>query len=175
MKIPDNQTIFMTRPEGLARILAVDDNTTELWNRAEMQAMWQHQLSAPMHIDLESVVSVRATELRNSPRMAEFKSKTFADLLQDPSPPVELLKLTKEFAKQTLKDAEEAQLKDVATALYYASYAAGLLRCGELIGSMNRGELRPGFDWTLRQPWLDEKTKGLICEARGSLEDQKTS
>jgi hypothetical protein len=169
MKTPENQTIFMTRPEGLARILALDDHTTELWNPGELQAMWQHQLSAPIDIDLETVVSVRATELRNAARNTPFKGKSFADLLLDPAPPLELLILTKEFAKQMLKDAEETQLKDVASALYYATYAAGLLRCGALIGSMNREELRPGFDWMLKQTWLDENTKRLVTEARNSL------
>jgi hypothetical protein len=165
---PDNQTIFMTRPEGLARILSLDDAPGDLWTAAELQSMWQHQLSAPIDYDLDSVVSVAATQLRNAPSMAGFRGKTFAELLHHAAPPIELLKLTKEFAKQTLKSAEEAHLKDLASALYYSSYAAGVVRHAQVIGSMTVEELRPGFDWALKQPWLDEATRKLVSEARGA-------
>jgi len=163
------QTIFMTKPEGLARIL--DDGATDLWSPEEMQAMWHHQLSAPVDMDLATVVSVRATILRNSPQLASFQGKTFSDLFTHPKTPIELLELTKEFAKQTLKDSEEAQLKEVASALYYASYAAGVVHHGKIIGSMKENELTPGFNWALKQTWLDGQTKKLIAEAARQLAD----
>lgn len=168
---PDDseQTIFMTKPEGLARILDVD--ATDLWSPEEMQAMWHHQLSAPIDIDLAAVTSVRATILRNSPQFASFQGKTFGDLFAHLEPPIELLELAKEFAKQTLKDSEETQLKEVASALYYASYAAGVVHYQKIIGSMKEDELRPGFNWALKQNWLDDQTKKVILAARQFLAD----
>ena len=163
---PDTQTIFMTRPEGLARILRLDDTGNELWSPEEMQAMWRHQLSAPIDLDLDTVVSVKATELRKSPAIAAVRGKTFGEVLGHPAVADEVLLLIKEFAKQTLKDSEESQLKEVAKALYYACYAAGLLRRAEPLGSMSRQELLPGFEWALRQPWLDETTRNLFAQAR---------
>jgi hypothetical protein len=166
MQIPDDQTIFMTRPEGLARILALDETGKQLWSAGEMQAMWCHQLSAPVDLDLDTVVSVKATELRKSPALAAFAGKTFGQVLSHPAPAFELLQLIKEFAKQTLKDSEERQLREVARALYYAAYAAALIRCGKGLGSMSGEELLPGFDWALNQPWIDTTTRLLFEQAK---------
>ena len=175
MNSPESdQTIFMTRSAGLARIFSLDDADTDLWGPEEMEAMWQHQLSAPIDVDLDSLVSVSATQLRKSPALESFRGKSFAELLAHPNPPIEALKLTKEFAKQTLKDSDESQLKEVASALYYASYAAGLARCGQLIGSMSHAELLPGFNWALKQPWLDPATKELVSEARALVSQKAT-
>jgi hypothetical protein len=81
-----------------------------------------------------------------------------------------LLKLTKEFAKQTIKEAEDPQFKEISAALYYATYAAGLSRCRQKLGGMSEHELRGGFDWALGRAWLDEQTKALILEARKLLD-----
>ena len=157
-------TLFVTKPEGLARIM--DDDATDLWSPAEMKAMWCHQLTTLIDIDLGSVTSVRATALRSTPHLASFQGKSFAELFADPAAPIELLELTKEFAKETLKQTEEKQLKEIASALYYAAYAAGLLRFGKLIGSMSEAELGPGFNWAIKLHWLDNETRRLIDDAR---------
>ena len=167
------QTIFMTRPEGLARILALDD-TSDLWEPNELRAIWQHQLSAPLELDLCSVKSSNTSRFKKTVEAEPFHDKSFADLIAHPNPPVELLKLAKEFAKHTLKHSEDAQLKEIASALYYASYAAGIVRCGKKIGSMEDDELTPGFKWALKQAWLDDQTKRLVSEAIDVLQ-KKTS
>ena len=76
--------------------------------------------------------------------------------------------------KQTLKNSEESQLKDIASALYYASYAAGLVRRQTRIGSMGDNELRPGFNWALNRAWLDEQTKKLVAEAKALVDVPKS-
>jgi len=80
-----------------------------------------------------------------------------------------LLKISKNFAKQPLKEAEDPQLKEIAAAVYYTSYAAGILRHGQRLGGMSRHELAGGFDWALGRLWLDEVTKTLISEAKRLL------
>jgi len=155
----------MKKPEGLTRILSIDEDVKELWQAREIEAMWRHQLAAPLGIDLEAVISVSGTELRKSPHFETFRQKTFAELFHHPQPPLEVLKLAKEFAKQTLRDCEEGQLRELASAVYYASYAGALIHHGQCIGSMSENELRPGFNWALRQDWIDEQTKKLISTA----------
>ena len=61
-----------------------------------------------------------------SAALKSFAGKTFKDLLSHAEPPVALLELAKEFAKQTLKDSDDKQLKEIASALYYAT--AGVSR-----------------------------------------------
>ena len=163
------QTIFMSRPESLARILALDEDAGDLWAPEELRAMWQHQMRTPVDIDLGGFNAPGAGPLQSSAAMQSFKGKTFSELFADRQPPIEVLKLTKEFAKDTLKQAEEKQLKEIASALYYAAYAAGLLRYQKLIGSMKAEELKPGFSWAVKLSWLDDQTRELIGKARDLL------
>ncbi len=164
----DSQTVFFTRTEGLARLLAVDDTAAAVWAPAEMEAMWRHQLAAPIEADLYDNQNLESKS-RQSPEMQAFGEKSFHDLLHHPQPPLELLKLAKDFAKQILAHSEDPQLTEVARALYYASYAAALIRWQQPIGRMGNERLERGFEWSLKQPWLDSQTKKLIAAARDTL------
>ena len=168
------QTIFKSRPEGLARILAFDEPGTDVWEPGEMRAIWKHQLRAPIYLDLSTVERARAMDLEHSPHLAPFLSQSFGELIAHAQPPVELLKLTKDFAKQALRDSEDGQLKEVATALYCASYAAGMTRCGARVGALADDELQRIFRWALARSWLDESTKNLIAEALKLLPGKKS-
>ncbi len=165
-----SQTIFLSGPEGLARILSLDEPGTVLWEPEEMKAIWHHQLSVPIESDLSPTPSARAAEPKSSTERRASCVLSYGGLLADPHPPMALLKLTKDFAKQTLQDSDDRQLKEVATALYYASYAAGLTRCGQVPGTLPRAELRRGFKWALEQSWVDEKTRALFQEALAGFE-----
>src|SRR5438477_11246044 len=96
------QTIFLSGPAGLARILAQDQPCTALWGPEEMRAMWQHQLQARIEEDLGTVRSPSSSALRSAPEATAFKDKNFSDLLHHSKPPLALLRLMKDFAKQTI-------------------------------------------------------------------------
>ena len=163
-------TMFMSNAASMARILAQDQPETALWEPEEMRAMWQHQLRAAMEADLNSLSSAKSKALRNAPEVIAFGQKSFGELLLHSQPPLALLQLTKDFAKQILKEAEDPQLKEIAAALYYVSYAAGMTRCGKRLGAMSGHELRGGFEWALARVWIDDQSKALIAEARGLLQ-----
>ncbi len=159
-------TIFLSGPAGLARILAQDQPGASLWAMEEMRAMWEHQLRTPIETDLGMVQSPTADNDSQPKPATACAAKSFRELLHDPNPPWALLKKAKDFAKQTHKEAEDSQLKEIAAALYYASYAAGMTRRGKKLGGMGKLELREGFEWALGRTWLDEQTKELIAEGR---------
>ena len=161
--------MFMTGAEGLARILQMDQDGSDLWGAEEMQAIWKHQLSAPIELDLSTVESGRSSEFRAAPDTTIFLKKTFGELLEHPRPPVRLLNVIEEFAKHAAKESEDSQLRQVTTALYYASCAARLTRCEKQKESQDPDELRDGFDWALSRLWLDEQTKHLLHHARETL------
>ena len=163
---PDTtQTIFLSGPKSLARILAQDQPEAALWEPQEMRAVWQHQMRAPIEADLAPIGS--------SPQeAADFSDKSFSEVLHHANAPVALLKSIKNFAKQMIKDAEDSQLKEIAAALYYTSYAGGITRHGQRLGGMSDPELRGGFEWALGRVWLDEKTKNLIEEAMKAMESR---
>jgi hypothetical protein len=163
------EAILMTGPEGLAKILKLDDEHADLWGAEEMQAIWLHQLSAPIELDLGTVASSRANNSITNDETKPFLSKSFGELLEHPRPPSGLLNIIEEFAKQVARDSEDAQLRQVTTALYYASHAARLARCDKKAETFDPDELKAGFNWSLSRLWLDPKTKQLIREARDSL------
>ena len=160
-----SQTIFMSGPAGLAKILDQNQNDSSLWGPDEMRAMWLHQLRAPLEEDLVAVQSANLAVLRLTPEISAFLDKGFENLLHHSKPPLALLKISKEFAKETFKEAEDPQLKEIAAALYYASYAVGMVAHGQRIGGMSSRELAGGFEWAVRRAWLDTPTKELIGQA----------
>src|SRR5262249_19687361 len=98
-----------------------------------------------------------------------FLDKTFGQVLNDDNSPVALLKLVKDFAKQALQSDEDVQLQSVGAALYYAAYAAGIVRCRQRLGGLLDDELKKGFEWALSRDWLDESPRKLILQASQSL------
>jgi len=164
-----SQTIFMSDPAGLAKILDENQETKALWQSGEMKSMWQHQLRAPLEADLNNVPSANLSALRRDSETSPFLEKSFEHLLHHAKPPLLLLKATKDFAKQLFKEAEDAQLKEIAAIIYYASYANGLIRYNQRLGGMHRRELTGGFEWALNRGWLDETTKKIIFEAKQLL------
>ena len=167
------QTIFLSGPAGLARVLAQDQPDATLWAQQEMQAMWEHQMLAPIETDLDIAKPPDSSHVSDSVEAAGFVGKSFRYLLENSNAPLALLKLTKDFAKRTFKEAEDSQLKEIAAALYYASYAAGLTHCNQRLGGMETLELRGGFDWAIGRSWLDEQTKKLLSEGRKLLNQSK--
>lgn len=141
-------------------MLSLEESEAEIWNPEEMAAMWLHQLGAEVETDLGQVDASPAAKSH----IKAFAGKSFRQLLQHEQPPVELLRLTKEFAKQTLGDGQEKHLKQLASALYYAAYAAGLTRCNTRIGATRNPDLESGFQWAIELPWVDSVTKALLKE-----------
>jgi len=164
-----SQTIFLSGPAGLAKILEQNQEDAALWGAGEMNAMWKHQLQAPLEDDLRTVSSAKLSALRHDLETQGFLEKSFENLLHHSKPPLALLKAIKDFAKQTFKNAEDAQFKEIAAALYYATYAVGLLCHNQRLGGMKRRELVGGFDWALGRTWIDEATKNAISQAKPLL------
>lgn len=96
--------------------------------------------------------------------------RSLGDLLADPNPPLELLELTKEFAKASDGRSDAPLPPPVATVLYYAAILAALLRHGRRITRLPDRALRDGVAWALRRPWLDAGTRRLFREAAERLD-----
>src|SRR2546430_2498660 len=106
MKQPDStETIFFNRPEGLARMLALDETAGDLWSPGEMQGIWRHQLSAPIGVDLGLEAGADAGS--DAAGLKAFAGKSFGQVLADPQPSLALLKRVKDFAKETSSSSED--------------------------------------------------------------------
>lgn len=165
--------IFDTDRKQLATLFDVSSGGDErLWRDEELGAILRHQLSAPMQVDLINLERGLAVKVRNLADSLGLTLKSFGDLLAHPNPPVELLKVTKDFAKACRLSPRGTVPREVASVLYFASIAAALVRCRRRITGLTNDALDQGFRWTLARPWLDAPTRELIEEAQCLLNTQ---
>ena len=153
------------KPKSLAAFLAAGSEPTRLWRPEELGAIFRHQMSAPILVDLGGYHPCAATRLKTLSDSQNLLLKSFADLFHHPAPPLELLQLTKDFAKANLDHPESTLPNEVAAALYYISIAAALVRLDTRISRLPDADLLRGLRWTIDQPWLDDQTRLLLHQA----------
>jgi hypothetical protein len=156
---------FTKRPGALAALINSGTEGTRLWRPDELAAIFRHQLSAPVFVDLGQLPKGEAARLKCVSDAQGLLLKSFSELFHHPAPPVELLELTKDFAKANMDHPESALPNEVASALYFTSIAAAYVRLGARISKLRDNDLRRGWLWTRDQGWIDEKTKALLNEA----------
>lgn len=165
--------LFKSRAKELAALMASGDERSPLWRADELAAMFRHQMSAPMLMDLGSFDPRTATQLKTLSSAQGLLLSSFADLFNHASPPVQLLQLVKDFAKANLDHPESGLPREIASTLYYASIAAALVHLDQRISKLPDAELKRGMNWTAEQGWLDEKTKALLANAVKKLSGSK--
>jgi len=162
-------SVFQRQAKSLAALLAASGEGARLWRPEELGAIFRHQMSAPVLVDLGGYDPGTAARLKRLSEAQSLLLKSFSDLFHHPAPPLELLELTKDFAKANMDHAQSSLPAEVAAALYYTSIAAALVRLGARITRLPEAELRRGLRWTSEQAWLDEPTKQLLLQAAGKL------
>lgn len=158
-------------PECLARLLQMSEGHQPLWTSQELAAICRHQLSAPIEYDLRSLSSDAARKTRFVSAAQGLLLRSFADLFSHPQPPLELLELTKEFAKGHRNQPESPLPVEVSTLLYYASVAAALLRCRQRISGLTDQALREGLEWAAALDWVEEPIHQLFAETLSLLNE----
>lgn len=161
--------VSKSRAKELAALMATGEERAKLWRPDELAAIFRHQMSAPMLVDLGTFDPRTATRIRTLSEAQGLLLKSFADLFHHPAPLIELLELVKDFAKANLDHPESGLPNEIATALYYTSIAAGLVRLDTRISKLPDADLRQGLQWTMEQAWLDEETKVLLAKALGKV------
>ena len=78
-------------------------------------------------------------------------------LLEDANPPIDLLTAAKNLSKRRPRDLFPPEM---ALLLYYGSIAAAMVRSGQRISKLRDDDLRNGFTWAVKQPWVPES----VCE-----------
>jgi hypothetical protein len=159
-------TVFRAEPRRLAYLLDLTETVTQPWRVQELSAILKHQLSAPIESDLaQQAPSDRGSAQR-------VNARTFGDLFHHPAPPIELLRSVKDFAKANRNHPASTLPNEIATLLYYVSVIVARWRCGEVITTLSDEELGAGIGWAIAQPWVDEKTRSLLCEATTGAHEQ---
>ena len=157
--------VYKSRAKELSALLTAGAERASLWRPDELAAVFQHQMSVPMLVDLGTLDLRANTKLRVMSEARGLLLKSFADLFHHPAPPVELLELVKDFAKANLDQPDSGLPNEISTALYYTAIAAAFVRLDQRITRLPDADLLPGLRWAVAQPWLDEKTRALLTSA----------
>ncbi len=161
--------VSKSRAKELAALMASGEERARLWRPEELAAIFRHQLSAPMLVDLGGFDARTEKKLKLVSEAQGLLLKSFSDLFHHPAPPVELLELVKNFAKANLDHPESGLPGEIAAALYYISIASAFARLDSRISQLPDADLRRGLTWTIEQRWLDESAKGILAEALKKL------
>jgi hypothetical protein len=164
-----SSAVFKSRANKLAALLATGEEHTRLWRPDELAAIFRHQMSAPMQVDLGSFDARTASRIKTVSEAQGLLLKSFADLFHHPAPVIELLELAKDFAKANMDHPESGLPGEIAATLYYTSIAAALVRLDARISQLADADLQRGLKWAMEQAWLDEKTKALLAGAAEKL------
>ena len=160
-----NDDILRGEPSKLATLFSHDEG----WKPEELEAILKHQLSAPLVYDLSSLMTSDSDCFAADMKAADGLG-TFRDLLVHPSPPVPLLRLTKEFAKCSDQRKDSPIPSEIAIVLYYAAVVAAQLKHHERISSLTDHEVTEGIQWAMEQSWLDAGIRSLFLEALSKSE-----
>jgi hypothetical protein len=163
------RALSKSAPKSLVALMAAGAEHARLWRPDELAAIFRHQLSAPILVDLGGFDAASAARLKMLAEAQSLVLKSFSDLLLHPAPPIELLSLTKDFAKANMDHPDSALPREVAAVLYYASISAALVHRGERISQLKDAELTRGMGWAKDQPWIDKQIAQLIVQALGKL------
>ena len=159
MKKPDPRK---STPQLLAQLMDPSPGPERLWQPEELAQVLTHQLAVPIQFELGNLDRGTAAKLEVLSESEGLLLKSFADLLFHPQPPVELLRMVKDFAKATSIHPDSPLPREVAQVLYFASISTALVRCRARISELDDRSLRAGLESVLDQPWLDAKTRSLL-------------
>ncbi len=144
----------------MVRLLELPPDADVLWPAEDLGGLMRHQLAQQL-ADLDLKLARDGTDL--PPAGAESVTLvTLGDLFSHPAPPLELLEAVKRYGRKRAHQPDSALPSDVASALYFASIAAALVRNDRRISTSYDELLRYGFERLLERPWIESPLRELF-------------
>ncbi len=159
--------------DGPARLFELGLAAGRPWQPEELAAMWAYHLEAPTQFELGGLGREGAERWFERVKTAGGASASLGDVLRHPAPSLELLEMTKAFAKACLRGADPPLPGGVAGMLYLLAIAVALTRLNRRITALSDLELENAFAWGLAQSWVDAKTRSTLVEARRVLVESR--
>lgn len=160
----------LERRRRLAEALGIDNAFEHSWSEEDLGEIFRSQLRAPVVVDLSAFDPALRKRLALLAKERGLLLRSYEDLLAHPCPPVELLELTKRFAKANRGHPESDLPDEVATVLYFASIAAALVHCGKRISALPDQSLEQGFTWSAGRSWITHSVEQLLAQAKQLLD-----
>ena len=154
----------------LADLFQLND-ALDQWSDGDLGAILRHQLATPLELDLgaHGFTAVKQQLAKNP--IDDAIPATFCELLFHQNPPVELLELTKQFAKEQGQVTDGGLPAEVAAVIYISAICAARLRSGERITKWNDETLRKKISWATSIRWLDDQTRSLLLKSAGHIQN----
>jgi len=150
-------------------MIEMEDGRIGDWEPFELGAIFDHLWSAPVEYELEGWIS--DTEPPEAPAGTGHENwpRCYGELFRDPSPPLQLLIMVKEFAKAHFDHPDSPLPREIALVLYSLCIYAALVRLGIRITSLEDASLLEAGEWLLVQDWVDHSTKQLARDGMSRL------
>ena len=149
---------------ALDRLIAFDADGRAIWPADDLRDTLRRQLRSHLLWQLRQPDPAHQRLLATLTHSTQYPLESFHDLLHHPRPPIELLRLTKDFAKLNHVDPSSLVPPEVSLLLYYGCIIVALLRCNQRISKLADDDLRNGLNWAVKQPWADQETRSLFRE-----------
>jgi hypothetical protein len=160
--------IWHGAPDRLARLMAVVEDAEVGWKVEDLAAILAHQLQAHVGFELENL---RYQSPAVYSRVEAAGVRSFQQLFEHSDPPLELLRMTKDFARAHSAHPESSLAKEIVTTLYFASVSLAMVRHQVRITQLNDPELRQGITWCLAQAWMQPGLQRIFRQALEVLPD----
>ena len=149
---------------------------TDLRSPDALHEALEHLLAAPIENVLNQLPRELADKLRQRSTTTgvvlsarQTGVNTFGELFQHPHPPIELLKFAKDLGKATVVQPQTVWPREACEMLYYASYAAALVRGHGRIGNLGKADLLGGFRQLAARNWAMKEIRVLLEKAAQQL------
>jgi DNA-directed RNA polymerase specialized sigma24 family protein len=157
-----------SHPARIARLLELPPEANSLWLHTDLGGLMRHLLGQRLS-DLELDIAGAPTD---SAGAVHATIVTLADLCRHSQPPIEMLEAVKRYGRSRVR--RSAALPDeIASALYFASIAAALVRHGKRISTSSDELLRYGFQRLLDRPWIETPLRELLEDAISRLDPER--
>jgi hypothetical protein len=160
-----------SRTQLLEELVGENQSQMRHLSPEEMTAILQHELDSPVEFSLSGLGSKEAARLTRLASGQGLLLKSLRELFEHSHPPIELLEMTKDFAKAHSHQSGGEIPVEVASVIYFGAIAAAWVRHQKSITNLQTKERRRGFQWALGQTWVDGQLKRLFEDALRQLEN----
>ena len=150
--------------ESIKTVLEFANSEDTKWSAQDLAAILNHQLSAPLLSELKITLKISAKDVESLSRFVDVGIDSFGDLFCHPKPPLELLKMVKEYSKAHRGHPSCLLPKQICSVLYYVSIVMANVRCGERITTLDDSMIQEGLKWAINQDWIDENMQKVFLQ-----------
>lgn len=164
----EDSKINKAETANLAGLFQLGPADTPLWQDDELEAIFRHQLQTPLDLELREFDPITTNQLMKD--SSGCWPKTFAELFAQSEPRIELLELTKRYAKSCAASKTGNLPPDVAGVLYVCCIAAAMYRRAQRITTWNDEALCDKLRWAGERSWINEPIRTLLFDTLDALQ-----